>query len=62
MRHCASEGQGSSHMTVTDITVTPLKIGKGLLRIQTDAGVEGYAEVYGRNNSVFNAYLESRIT
>lgn len=53
-------------MKITDITVTPLTIGKGLLRIQTDAGVEGWAEapgrnrvVPGRNSSVFEAYLES---
>lgn len=53
-------------MKITDITVTPLKIGKGLLRIQTDAGVEGWAEapgrnrvVPGRNTTVFEAYLES---
>ena len=48
-------------MKVTDITRTPLVIGKSLLRIQTDAGVEGWAEIPGRNNAVFNAYLESAI-
>ncbi|MBM3958931.1 MAG: mandelate racemase/muconate lactonizing enzyme family protein [SAR202 cluster bacterium] len=55
-------------MKITDITVTPLKTGKGLLRIQTDSGVEGWAEapgrnrvVPGRNNSVFDAYLQSII-
>lgn len=55
-------------MKITDITVTPLTIGKGLLRIQTDAGIEGWAEapgrnrvVPGRNSSVFEAYLESII-
>ncbi len=49
------------YMKITDITGTPLRIGKGLLRIQTDAGVEGWAEIPGRNNRVFEAYLESRI-
>ena len=55
-------------MKITDITVTPLTIGKGLLRVQTDAGIEGWAEapgsnrvVPGRNSSVFEAYLESII-
>ncbi|NQW18105.1 MAG: mandelate racemase/muconate lactonizing enzyme family protein [Chloroflexi bacterium] len=55
-------------MKITDITVTPLRTNKGLLRIQTDAGVEGWAEapgrnrvVPGRNGSVFEAYLESVI-
>ena len=55
-------------MKITDITVTPLKTRKGLLRIQTDAGVEGWAEapgvnrvVPGRNSAVFEAYLESII-
>ncbi len=55
-------------MKITDITVTPLTIGKGLLRIHTDAGIEGYADapgrnrvVPGRNSSVFEAYLESII-
>ena len=48
-------------MKVTAITRTPLTIGKSLLRIQTDAGVEGLAEIPGRNNAVFNAYLESAI-
>jgi D-arabinonate dehydratase/D-galactarolactone cycloisomerase len=48
-------------MKITDITRTYLKIGKGVLRIQTDTGVEGWAEIPGRNNAVFNAYLDSRI-
>jgi L-alanine-DL-glutamate epimerase-like enolase superfamily enzyme len=55
-------------MKITNITVTPLKTGKGLLRVQTDSGVEGWAEapgrnrvVPGRNGSVFEAYLESII-
>ena len=48
-------------MKITKITRTPLTIGKGLLRIQTDAGVEGWAEIPGRNNAVFRAYLESAI-
>ncbi len=55
-------------MKITDITVTPLRTRKGLLRIQTDAGVEGWAEapgvnrvVPGRNSAVFEAYLESII-
>ena len=48
-------------MKVTAITRTPLTIGKSLLRIQTDAGVEGLAEIPGRNNAVFNGYLESAI-
>ncbi|NQW21747.1 MAG: mandelate racemase/muconate lactonizing enzyme family protein [Chloroflexi bacterium] len=55
-------------MKITDITTTALKTGKSLVRIQTDAGVEGWAEgpgvnniVPGRNGSVFEAYLESII-
>ncbi len=57
-----------SAMKITDITVTPLTTNKGLLRIQTDAGVEGWAEapgrnriVPGRNSAVFEAYLETII-
>ena len=46
-------------MKITDITLTALKTGKNLLRIQTDAGVEGWAEAYGRH--VFAAYLEAAI-
>ncbi len=53
-------------MKITDITLTPLSIGKSLLRVQTDAGVEGWAEapgnnraIPGRNSTVFDAYLES---
>ena len=55
-------------MKITDITATPLKTGKALVRVQTDAGVEGWSEgpgvnkiVPGRNGSVFEAYLESII-
>ena len=55
-------------MKITDITVTQLKTGKGLLRVQTDAGVEGWAEspgtnrgVPGKNGAIFEAYLESVI-
>ena len=55
-------------MKITDITVTHLKTGKGLLRVQTDTGVEGWAEAPGRHagqpgraSSVFEAYLESVI-
>ncbi|MGB1749520.1 MAG: mandelate racemase/muconate lactonizing enzyme family protein [Dehalococcoidia bacterium] len=55
-------------MKITDITATPLSTGKSLVRVQTDAGVEGWAEgpgvnkvVPGRNGSVFEAYLESII-
>lgn len=48
-------------MKVTAITATPLSIGKSLLRVETDAGIEGWAEIPGRNNAVFNAYLESAI-
>ena len=44
-------------MKVTAITATPLSIGKSLLRVETDAGIEGWAEIPGRNNAVFNAYL-----
>ena len=49
-------------MKITDITTTPLSTGKSLLRVQTDAGVEGWAEapggsriVPGRSVAVFNA-------
>ncbi len=51
-------------MKITDITLAPLKMGKNLLRVQTDAGVEGWAEAPGRNRiipgreAVFSAYLE----
>ncbi len=48
-------------MKITDITNTPLTTGKGLLRVLTDAGVEGWAEAPGRNGRVFNAYLETAI-
>jgi L-alanine-DL-glutamate epimerase-like enolase superfamily enzyme len=55
-------------LKITDITVTQLKTGKGLLRVQTDAGVEGWAEspgtnrgVPGKNGAIFEAYLESVI-
>lgn len=55
-------------MKITDITCTPLTIGKSILRVQTDAGVEGWAEAPGRrrqqaggSNSVFEAYLENSI-
>ena len=34
-------------MKITDITTTPLSTGKSLLRIQTDAGIEGWAEAPG---------------
>ena len=52
-------------MKIEDITLTPLSIGKSLLRVETDAGVEGWAEApgpeSGRNSSVFDAYLQSVI-
>ena len=54
-------------MKITDITVTPLKIRKSLVRIQTDAGVEGWSEAFGatppsaNRTSVFEAYLENII-
>jgi L-alanine-DL-glutamate epimerase-like enolase superfamily enzyme len=55
-------------MKITDITTTPLKTGKSLVRVQTDTGIEGWSEgpgankiVPGRNGSVFEAYLESII-
>ena len=48
-------------MKISDITCTPLALGKSLLRVATDAGVEGWAEVPGRNNAVFDAYLDSVI-
>ena len=55
-------------MKITDITATPLSTGKSLVRVQTDAGIEGWVEgpgfnkvVPGYNGSVFNAYLESII-
>jgi L-alanine-DL-glutamate epimerase-like enolase superfamily enzyme len=46
-------------MKITAITTTPLSIGKTLLRIQTDAGVEGWAEAPGRR--VFEAYLDAAV-
>ena len=48
-------------MKITRFTTTPLSLGKGLLRVETDAGVEGWAEVPGRNNRVFDGYLEGLI-
>ena len=53
-------------MKITDITLTLQKTGKYLLRIQTDAGVEGWAEarleIYSTNvRHVFAAYLEAAI-
>lgn len=55
-------------MKISDITLTNLSIGKSLLRIHTDAGVEGWAEAPGTSKaspegstSVFEAYLESVI-
>ena len=53
-------------MKISDITLTPLKIGKSLLRIETDAGVAGIAEAdpISRDSSrpsVFQAYLENII-
>ena len=54
-------------MKITDITLTPLNIGKSLLRIKTDAGVEGWSEAFGATpprsgrTSVFQAHLENTI-
>ena len=48
-------------MKITAITATPLSLGKSLLRVETDAGVEGWSEVPGRNNRVFDGYLEGVI-
>ena len=54
-------------MKITDISLTQLKMGKNLLRIQTNSGVEGWAEAPGPNpiiperEAVFAAYLEQVI-
>ena len=48
-------------MKISRFTATPLTLGKSLLRVETDAGVEGWAEIPGRNNRVFEAYLEGAI-
>ena len=54
-------------MKITDITLTPLSIRKTLVRIQTDAGVEGWSEAFGATppgsgrQSVFETYLENII-
>ncbi len=54
-------------MKITDITLTPLKIRKTLVRIQTDKGVEGWSEAFGAmppssgKISVFEVYLENVI-
>ena len=55
-------------MKITDITSTLLRTGKSLVRVQTDAGIEGWAEgpgygkyVSGQNPKVFDAYLDSII-
>lgn len=52
---------------MTDITLTPLRTRKNLLRIQTETGIEGWAEAPGPNRvmperqAVFAAYLEQVI-
>ena len=54
-------------MKITDVTLTPLQIRKSLLRVQTDAGIEGWSEVFGATppssgrSSVFQAYLDNVI-
>ena len=54
-------------MKITDITLTPLKMGKNLLRIETDGGLEGWAEAPGpsriipEREAVFGAYLDQVI-
>ena len=54
-------------MNITDITCTPLTIGKGLLRVITNAGIEGWSEVPSGNYNtsskgpVFEAHLEADI-
>jgi len=55
-------------LKITDITSTPLATGKSLVRVQTDAGIEGWSEgpgvskgSPGRNSTVWEAYLESTI-
>ncbi len=52
-------------MKITDITYTPLTIGKSLIRVETDAGIEGWSEGPGQGRSkgwsVFQSYLENRI-
>ena len=55
-------------MKITDITTTNLSIGKSLVRVLTDSGIEGWAEgpTFGRefsgvNLTVFDAYLDSLI-
>lgn len=44
-------------MKITNVTLTALNGGKSLLRVQTGAGVEGWAEP--RGGQVFAAYLEA---
>lgn len=46
-------------MKITNISVSRLAIRKSLLRIETDAGIDGFAEVYG--GKVFAAWLEGVI-
>lgn len=50
-------------MKITNVSLTPLKIRKSLLRIETDAGLEGWAEAPGggRQNGVFQAYIDNAI-
>ena len=48
-------------MKISRFATTPLTLGKSLLRVETDAGVQGWAEIPGRNNRVFEAYLEGAI-
>lgn len=49
-------------MKITNFELTPLKIGKSILQIHTDAGITGVAEAHGRSGSAFKAHLDSVVT
>ena len=50
-------------MKITDIKLTPLKIGKTLVRIQTNAGIEGWSEASGSNQreGILSSYINQII-
>ena len=50
-------------MKITDIKLTPLKIGKTLVRIQTKTGIEGWSEASGshQREGIFSSYVNEII-
>lgn len=49
-------------MKIINFELTPLKSGKSILQIHTDAGITGVAEAHGRSGSAFKAHLDSVVT